>query len=565
MLKTISLQLTSELIEIFPQLKAGDIEFQPPPDNRMGDIALPCFNLGKKLDMSPHDAAKFLAGKMGKSPLIKKVKANGPYLNFFFMRELFAIELHDAITSGGHFGSSSSGKGQKVLMEHTSINPNASPHVGRARNGLIGDSLARIMRYEGYDVDVHYYINDMGKQIALLVMECEGKDNLHFDEILSIYVKANKKAAEDTEYEEKAFALLKKFEEHDPETTKKFKIITDLCVKGQLAILSRLNISYDYFDHESDFVHDPKVEAIESRLHTAGSLFVDEHGRKVVDLKKLGYGNEDGRYFVLKRGNGSTMYGYRDIAYTINKLSKCSDNNIIILGEDHKLYFQQLGLILNAVDLVPPEVIHYSYIVLKDGKMSTRKGNVVLLKDFLDEAIARVKERVDTTCSHLSEKEKNTIATMIGIGAVKFSILRVNNQKNVIFDLDSALTFEGDTGPYVQYTCVRIASILRKAKARDLVVSNSIKLETELEWELLLKLAEFDLALASAIELRKPAFVVDYSLNLSRKFNEFYTNCPVLKAEDIDVCSTRIHLCNMTHQVLNIVLSLLGIDVPEYM
>ncbi|MCK4818937.1 arginine--tRNA ligase, partial [bacterium] len=417
MIKNIYSQISEQIVISFPLLSEKDIVIKEAPNRELGDICLVCFKLADKLKMTPIEAASHIAEKVNDLPKVKTVKTTGPYVNFFLDREPLANELYKDITTKQHFGSSKSGKGQKFLIEHTSINPNASPHVGRSRNALIGDSLARMLRYEGYDVEVHYYINDMGKQIALLVMECAGKDDLRFDEILSFYVEANKKAATDSDYEKKAFALLKKFEDHDPEVIREFKRVTDLCVKGQLEIISMLNISYDFFDRESDYIHDPKVEFIEDQMKTAGSLFVDEHGRSVLDLQKIGFEKEEGRFFVLKRGNGSTMYGYRDIAYTIDKLSKSPDKNIIILGEDHKLYFQQLGTILNAVDLTPPEAIHYSYILLKDGKMSTRLGNVVLLKDFLEEAVSRVKERIDSAYSHLSEEEKSAISTAVGIGA----------------------------------------------------------------------------------------------------------------------------------------------------
>lgn len=558
-------QITEKIVGKFSFLSKEDFIFKNVPKQESGDIALICFKMANKLNMTPEKAASHLAESIHQIPGIKTMQATGPYVNFFLDREHFANKLYKQVMTGDHFGSSCSGKGQKVLIEHTSINPNASPHVGRSRNALIGDALSRMLRYEGYEVDVHYYINDIGKQIALLVMECAGKDNLQFDEILSIYVEANKKAADDSEYEKKAFELLKNFEEHDPETEKEFKRVTNLCVKGQLEVLSRLNISYDFFDRESDFVHDHKVEAIEEQLHAKGSLFIDEHGRSVLDLKKLGFNKEEGRYFVLRRGNGSTMYGYRDIAYTIDKLSKSPDNNIIILGEDHKLYFQQLGLILKAARLTPPEAIHYSYIVLKDGKMSTRRGNVVLLDDFLDEAISRAKKRIDSACVHLSETERYAIAKAVGVGAVKFSILKVTPQKNVTFDWDSALTFEGDTGPYVQYSCVRITSILRKANKSVEDIQEDILLQTDLEWELVMKLASLEISLGSALEYRKPALLVEYVLDLARKFNEFYTNCPVLNAESPAVYSARLKLCSMTHQVLNIVLNLLGIEVPNHM
>ncbi len=311
-------------------------------------------------------------------------------------------------------------------------------------------------------MEVHYYINDMGKQIALLVMQCRDRENLDFDEILDIYVAANQKAKEEPEFEQAALELLRKFEAGDSDTIEQFHRITNISIDGQLGLLSRLGIYYDSFDRESDYVHDPLLDEIIQNLDSKEVLFCDEYGRQVADLRKLGFERDEGRYFVLRRANQSSLYGYRDIAYNLYKINRAADRNIVVLGEDHKLYYKQLSTILNFVGQNPPEVVHYSYVLLKDGKMSTRQGNVVLLSDFIDEATERAQKAANEAWDSLPEEEQKSIAVKVGVGAVKFSILKINPVKNVTFDWESALSFVGDSGAYLQYTCARIMSICRK-------------------------------------------------------------------------------------------------------
>ncbi len=196
-------------------------------------------------------------------------------------------------------------------------------------------------------------------------------------------------------------------------------------------------------------------------LEEKGSLFTEDQGRKVADLRSS-VDREEGRYVVLVRANGSSMYMYRDIAYTLEKIDRADGLDIVVLGEDHTMYFEQLDTIIRAMGETSPEAVHYSYILLREGKMSTRQGNVVLLEDFLDEAVRLAREKVDEQWPDLPGAEQGDIARMIGIGAVRFAILSVRPNRNVIFDWETALSFTGDSGPYIQYSCTRISSFLRK-------------------------------------------------------------------------------------------------------
>lgn len=559
--------LIEPIIAAFPALAPEDIQFGAPPRLDMGDVAIPMFLPARKLKAAPPKLAAEAAGKVRFGAEVLSAGATGPYLNLRLDRAVFARAIAgEVLRQGPKFGSNGAGRGQRALIEHTSINPNASPHVGRARNAMIGDSVARLFRFEEYDVEVHYYVNDMGRQIGLLVLIADELTDLTFDQILDAYVRANARAEQDPAFAEAGYNLLVKMEEGDAEAKAKFQAVTDLCLQGQLAVLARIGASYDYYDHESNFVNDPRLEPVLEALRAKGALFTDNEQRLVVDLSKLGYEPEEGRFFVMRRANGSSMYGYRDLAYSVYKESSGADVNLMVLGEDHKLYAQQLALILQNAGHQAPESIYYSYILLKEGKMSTRQGKVVLLSDFLDNAAALAAERVAEQCKELSPEEQRTIAAQVAVAAIRFAVLRVGPNKNVTFDMDSALSFQGDTGPYIQYSCARINSILRKYPGTlPAEPMEEFPVSTDAEWALLTRLAEFSGVTAGALAQRSCAPIATYVLDVARLFTTFYHECPVLSAGTPALVQARAQVCQATLQTLKNALGLLGIEAPERM
>lgn len=559
--------LIPPILAAFPDLTAEDFSFGTPPKLDLGDVAIPLFIPAKKLQTAPPKLAAEIAQKVAFGPEVVEAKPAGPYLNLKLDRATFAKKIVGAVLAAGDaFGANGIGQGKKVVLEHTSINPNASPHVGRARNAMIGDSLARLFRFEGHDVEVHYYVNDMGRQIGLLVLIADELQNLTFDQILDAYVAANERAKEDEAFAQAGYELLAKMEQGDPETQKKFTAVTDLCLKGQLEVLHRLGGTYDVFDHESKYVKDARLDEIVAKLKEKDAVFIDEDQRLVVDLSKIGHTQEEGRYFVLLRGNGSSMYGFRDLAYTLDKEAIGADINLMVLGEDHKLYAQQLALILEAAGHPAPEPIYYSYILLKSGKMSTRQGKVVLLSDFLDEAAGLAHERVVEQCKDLTAEEQRAIAEQVAVAAIRFSVLRVTPNKNVIFDMEENMKFVGDTGPYVQYSCARINSIMRKHDGPiPTAPGDDFPIRENAEWALLSKIADFSGIVASGLQQRNCAPIANYTLELARLFSSFYNDCPVLKAESPEVVTARLQLCQATLQTLKNALGILGIEAPERM
>jgi arginyl-tRNA synthetase len=559
--------LIAPILEAFPGLTRENIVFTPPPNIALGDVALPMFQAARTLKSAPAKLAETLAREVRFGPEVQRAEAAGPYVNLKLDRSHFVRSIvAEILEAGASFGSGGSGRGKRALIEHTSINPNASPHVGRARNAMIGDSVTRLFRFEDYDVETHYYVNDMGKQIGLLVLIADELENLSFDDILQAYVDANARAEKDPEFAEQGFSMLVKMEEGDPDTQARFRAITDLCLEGQLAVLARLGAHYDCFDRESKYVNDPRLAEIEAALRTREALFVDEEQRLVVDLSKLGHPQEEGRYFVLRRANGSSMYGYRDLAYALDKAAQGADINLMVLGEDHKLYAQQLALILEAAGHTPPESIYYAYILLKDGKMSTRQGKVVLLSEFLDRAAALAAERVADQCKELPEDEQAIIAEQVAVAAIRFSVLRVSPNKNVTFDMETALSFQGDTGPYIQYSCARINSILRKYPGEiPETPAETFPVETDAEWALLTRLAAFPGIVASAMTQRSCAPIAGYALDVAHDFTSFYHECPVLNAATPEQAQARAQVCKAALQTLKNALGLLGIAAPDRM
>jgi len=538
------------------ETKLENIELEIPPNPEMGDYAFPCFVLAKEWKKAPNDIAQELCNKFKPTKLINEVKVIGPYLNFFVNKnKIIEDTLKDILKQKDKYGSSNIGKGKKIILEHTSINPNASPHVGRARNALIGDSLARILRFHGYKVEVHYFVNDVGKQIAMLVLGAENKKNVNFDDLLKLYIDINKKIEENPQLGKNVLELLNKLEKNDKETRKKFETIVDICIKGQLKILNELGIKYDFFDYESKYLWSKKTEKTLKRLEKTGKLFIDGFNRWVLDQKGYGLGMKI-PVFVMTRSDGTSLYGLRDITYNLEKSKK--GDNVVVLGEDQKLYQEQIAAALKDLEIKVPKVVHYSFVLLQDGIMSTRKGNLVLLEDFMNEALSKANEELKKRYGKAEEKA----AKVIAYAAVKYGILRVSPEKNVIFDWQQALSFEGETAPYIQYAYARISSILARAKMK-LKADLSLLKEKE-EIELVKSLSQFpETVLKSASELR-PHLIAAYLYSLAQKFNEYYHKHQVLKSEE-QLRDARLLLISAIRQVIKNGLNLLGIDILEKM
>ena len=538
-----------QVVEILTKqinLKKKEIEsvLEVPQNSEFGDYAFPCFILASKLKKNPKEIAKQISGKLKLGKEISEIKVAGPYINFFINKELMAKHI---LMIDEHYGKEK-GK-EKILLEHTSVNPNASPHVGRTRNSIIGDSIKRILEFSGHKVETHYYINDVSKQIAMLALVFKSTDG--FNDLLKNYVEISKKVAKSKKLEQQVFELLHKFEHKDKKTTALFKKIVDIAVKGQKKLFSEIGIEFQYFDYESKYIESSKN--ILKELEQTGKLFDDENSRKVLDQKLTGLDlMMKSPVLVLTRSDGTGLYPLRDLAYTIDKGKK--GRNIIILGEDQKLYFEQLKQALILLKKPFPEVVHYSFVLLKGkGKMATRSGEVVLLSEFLNEAFKKAKQEIQ-------KRKTKGDAKKVAIGAIKYAMLRNENNKNITFDWQQALNFEGDSGPYLQYAYARASSILRKAKKK--VEKAKIEKLEDAEIRLIKEISRFPEIVEKSSQKRNPSAIANYSFQLAKNFNEFYHCCHVLKSGQE---AFRLRLVEAFRITLRNSLYLLGIEVMEEM
>ncbi|QUI23576.1 arginine--tRNA ligase [Vallitalea pronyensis] len=535
--------------------------FTRPPSLALGDLSLPCFPLAKKLKKSPMDIAHELKDAFHSLSFIEQVVAKDGYLNFYFKRRQVIQDTLLEIKHKKHqYGSNESGIGKTALIEHTSINPNASPHVGRARNALIGDVLKRLMTFEGYKVNTHYFVNDVGKQIAMLVYATQHEEKVTFKELLQHYVRMHEAMKDNPQIEEEIFKLLYAFENGDVSVRKSFQNIVDICIKGQVGLFKDLSINYDTFQYESAYIFNGALQEVLKQLKTTGNLEEDEEGRLVLNLEAYNIPTK-APYLVLSRKDKTSLYPLRDIAYSMHKAKTNTHVNMIVLGEDQKSYHQQVSAALDLLGYTAPTPVHYSFVLLKDGKMATREGKVVLLEDFMSLAIEK-------SMAYMKENNREvdvTTAKTIAYGAVKYAILKTANHKNVTFDLEKALSFEGNTGPYLQYSIARIHSILDKCQFQEDEQIDYGLLEEDLVYDLILDLLFFNDVVAKALKDASPHIIANYVYGLTKKFSTFYHQCSIIHAKSKALQSARLALIKGVIQVSINALHLLGINVVKSM
>ena len=540
-----------------------EVPLSTPPDSAMGDYAVPCFRLARQVGMAPVPLAAQIRDQLRQRDLaalgIAKVEAHGPYLNVHLAKGDVAARVIGAIlAAGAGYGARGTGLGQRALVEHTSINPNAPPHLGRARNAWIGDTLVRLLRFEGYGLEARFFVNDVGRQIALLVLGV-GDRRPDFHELLEIYVATNRRLEREAALEREVNLLLERLESGDRQTRAAFRRVVDISVHGMRELFGDAGVRYDRFDYESDYLTPERHQQIVAQLRTTGKLFEDEHGRLVLDLEgfKLPSRNP---VLVITRGNQTSLYVLRDMAYTLDKMAAAADLNLVVLGEDQKLYHRQLQAALELLGASAPTAVHYSYVLLGKGSMSTRQGNLVLLEDFVAEA----KRKASAELAARGHADDPAVAKAVAYSALKYSFLRVANDKQVVFDWHAAIAFEGESGPYLLYSHARICSIVRKYGKPLPAGAEFAALEAAEEAELIKLLAALPDQVARALRVRSPHVIAGYTFAVARQFSTFYHACPILQASS-PLREARLLLAAATRQVLANCLTLLGIEPLERM
>ena len=569
----------TEVEEAVRNALGSDIAFTteiPSVDN--ADLAVPCFPMSKALRKAPKDIAEELAGKIEPSGLIAGVTAVNGYLNFRMDGDkLIGGTLRDVLEMKDRYGSHPN-KGVSVIVEHTSTNPTGPIHVGRARNPIIGDTLARILDMCGYDVSTEYYVNDVGKQVVILTWGVENvteeqaekdiaergmQDNRDKTDhkLVAYYRVANKMMEENPEVQEEIASMLRRFEAGDEEVISRVRKTAEIMLNGLKDTLAAIDVVLDTYTWESKFIADGTARKYVEELKKSKYAGVDEGGASYLELKDFGIQGKNTK-FTFTRSDGTTLYTTRDIAYHQDKFSR-ADKLIDVLGEDQKLGNRQLCCALEILGQTRKlDALFYSFVSLPEGKMSTRKGVVVYLDDLIDEAISRAYNEIKSRRNDMPEEKMREIARIIGIGAIRYNIVRVQPEKQLVFKWEEALSFDGNSGPFLQYSYARACSMLRKAGEFEEIVDPSL-LKDPYELTLVKTISKFGSIIEQAGENKRIHLLPAYGHELASAFNQFYASVPVLnsKAEK----DARLTLVKCSKTVLKNVLDCLGLGAPEEM
>lgn len=539
------------------------------PPNEIADFALPCFHFARTMKKAPTIVAEEIRSKLPDMDLISKIWVAGGYVNFQLKYDTLArLTLQTIISERDNYGSFPR-KNFRILLEHTSVNPTGPIHVGRARNPLIGDTLARCLRMGGYDVQTEYYVNDVGKQVILLVW---GVENIPEEDInkgdrekadhrlVAFYQKANELMENDPRISAEISEMLRRFEMGDEAIVRRVREITQQILDGISQSLKEVNVEIDNFVWESQFILDGSAKQIVKKLKET-KFAREEEGAYYLDLEEYGIEGRDSKFFFT-RSDGTTLYTTRDLAYHLDKFKR-ADHVINILGEDQKLGMAHLEAALRILGInEAPENVFYSFVSLPEGRMSTRKGRVVTLDDLIDEAEERALEEVKKRRTDLSESKMVEIAREIGLGAIRYNIIRIQAEKPIVFKWHEALNFEGNSAPFVQYAHARACSILKKAGHYDHVI-DPLLLSDQYEIRLIKVLARFPSVIKEAGEKRRIHLLPAYGHELASAFNQFYTYVPVLKGGER--INARLTLVESTMWTLRNCLNVMGIGSPEEM
>lgn len=534
-----------------------NIIFEEPPNPQMGDISTNiAFSLASQLHKSPVEIANDIKENLKLPLYFSKVETKGPYINFFINYTLFATKMVNYMDS--NYGELPE-KETHILLEHTSANPNGPLHVGHLRNSILGDSLKRVLQHAGYKVEAQYYVNDMGRQIAIIVWGMQ-KFNLELDEdkkpdhaIGEVYYQANKHLEENPEYNHEIDDILYNYEEgNDPRLIDAFQGVVEFCVDGIKDTLKNLNIKMNLFKWESTFLRNGEVDNILEKLQP----FTIQKDVLYLPLERYGIDKE----LILRRSNDTSLYVTRDLAYHQYK-TKNSDISLDILGADHKLQSQQLSIALDLSDNRPPEVVFYEFIDLPEGSMSTRKGVFISVDEFIDESIKHAKEEIIRRELDLTDKEIDEVARIIGIGSIRFYINQISPEKPITFKWEEALSFERGCAS-IQYAHARACKLLSKVDYDEYAeVRCDYELEDE-EKDLIKELSRFTEVIRTSAEERRVHHLAEYTLKLSKAFNKFYKTQQVIGSEHEQF---RIKLVDSSRITLKNSLKLLGIKAPEFM
>ena len=564
--KQIIAKQISKTIEI--NEKKLETYIETPKDSKNGDYAFPCFRLAKELRKAPTVIASEIQEKIELTDEIERVEVAGGYLNFFINKATLAEEVLGEISKTEQYGKSKVGEGKNIVIDYSAPNIAKPFHIGHLRSTVIGGALYNIYKYLGYNVTGVNHLGDYGTQFGKLI---EGykmwgeeydieKDPIN--ELTKIYVRTNEECKNDEQILENCRNDFKKLEDGDPYCVEIWKKFRELSLQEFQKVYDLLGSKFDSWNGES-FYSDKMPEVIDI-LEKTGKL-VESQGAKIIDLEDKGINTP----CIIEKSNGSTTYATRDLAAILYRARTYDfDKALYVTSYEQVLHFKQVFEVAKLLGLDEKytnglEHVSFGMVLLPEGKMSTREGNIIKLEELLNEAISRAKEIIEQKNPELENKEE--VAKKVGIGAVIFNDMSASRIKDEVFDWNTILNFQGETGPYIQYTYVRTKSVLEKAgylpKIEDV---NTENLSDDYSMAILKLIYNFEDVLVQVTDKNEPSILARYLIDLAKAYSSFYNENKII-VEDKEVQDARVYLTYATSEVLKQGANLLGIEMPEKM
>lgn len=558
--------IIADKINPYVDMEIEDIKsiIEIPPRADMGDFAFPCFQLAKVMRKAPNAIAAELSEKIDKEGF-ERVENLGPYLNFFLDKASFLQEVVESIkTQGDRYGSCNIGEGRNVTIDFSSPNIAKPFHVGHLVSTAIGNSLYRMFNFAGYNSVGINHLGDWGTQFGKLIsaykrwVDEEQLEKEPIKELLRIYVKFHDEAEKNPSLEDEGRMYFKKLEEGDEEATALWKRFTELSLKEFQKVYDMLGVKFDSYAGES-FYND-KMDAVVEELKEK-NLLVESNGAMVVSLDEYNMPP-----CIILKSDGATIYATRDLAAAKYRKSTYDfAKNIYVVGKDQSLHFKQLFKTLELMGYQWAEDcrhVAFGLVKFADRKLSTRKGEVIFLEDLLKESISKTMEIINEKNPQLENKEE--VAEKVGVGAMIFTYLKNSRERDIVFDWKEMLSFDGETGPYVQYTYARAKSILRRHTSKNSNCEYK-KLTSAEEFELAKTLSGLQNSVVQALDKAEPSVVTRYVIDVAKAFNKFYNSHSVLNVEDEGLKEARIQLTEATCQVIKNALYLIGLETVDQM
>ena len=555
-LREVKVSVISNIKQIFkdreyPQLPIDDGPIQ-------GDLSVICFPGAQPLKKSPEAVANEVAEMLSDLKFVKRTFIVKAFCNIVLdwdglMTDVFTDIVDDRYGRG-------SLKNQSILVEHTSANATGPFHMGRARNPIIGDSISRLLRYNGYSVSTEYYVNDTGRQAATVafgIKHYEGGDSNKTDhKLVECYRQASDELKKKSSIKSRIYDKMELIEAGDKEALIEVKNAAELMLSGMRLSLKRLNAEADSYFHESDLILDGSVNKVIESLKES-EICVEEEGAFYLDLASKNIAGRNQKFFFT-RNNGLSLYTTRDIAYHLNKFDRFP-NSLNVLGEDHKLQSNLLNIALEELKSPKPDNLFYSFVNLPGGKMSTRAGRVVYLDDMMDKIVKASFDRLEEV--DMDTDQKHVLSEKIGVGSLRYNILKVQAEKGFTFSIEDALSIQGDSAPFAMYSHARMCSILAKY-GKEVPKVNIDSNLVEAEIDLVRVICKWPQIVKSSADKLAIHIIPNYVHQLSSQFNSFYRDCKVIG--DINE-SFRINLVKTSKRILFDALDIMGIEAPERM